>query len=83
MRKHTAKALFATAVCAALLTACGGGGGGGGATPPTADETPRTITNVFDFIRNLIANNGENSEPININTLTLATDDKAEPEPLP
>ncbi|UUZ63034.1 hypothetical protein LP417_25225 [Polaromonas sp. P1-6] len=29
------------------------------------------------FIKNLIANNGENSDPIDINPLTLAVDDGA------
>ena len=39
----------------------------------------QTITAVADYIRNLIASNGENTEPIDINGLTLAADDKAEP----
>ena len=56
----------------------GNGGGQGAVTPPPGQQT-QTITAVVDFIKNLIASNGENTDPIDINALTLAADDNAEP----
>jgi hypothetical protein len=37
---------------------------------------------VVGYINRLIASNGENSDPIDINPLTLAADDTSEPVPL-
>ena len=42
----------------------------------------QTITDVVAYIENLIASNGENTDPIEINSLTLAVDDTSEPTPL-
>ena len=83
MFKLNTKLLSAAAVCAALLAGCGGGDGNGngtgGLTPQPAQQT---VTAVVDFIKNLFASNGENSDPIDINSLTLAVDDTAEPAPI-
>ena len=73
--------IVASAHGSVLLAACGGGddsngGGWGAVTPP---QGQRTITSVVDFIKNLIASNGENTDPIDINSLTLAADDTSEP----
>ena len=81
MFKLTTKLMAGSALCAVLLAGCGGGGddnGGsqGAVTPPPGQQT---ITSVVDFIKNLIASNGENTDPIDINSLTLAADDNAEP----
>ena len=81
MFKLTTKLMAGSALCAALLAGCGGGGDGNGGsqgavTPPPGQQT---ITSVVDFIKNLIASNGENTDPIDINSLTLAADDNAEP----
>ncbi len=67
-----------------ILTACGGSGGGVGAGTGgggSGGGAPQMISNVFDFVNNLIANNSENSDPIDINSLTLATDETSEPTP--
>ena len=73
--------LMPTAVlAAALLAACGGGGGG--VAPDPATELGQSVMKTIAFIKNLIANNGENSEPVDINPLTLAVDDSADPAPL-
>ena len=82
MLKTKTKLMATGALCAVLLAGCGGGGDDnvgaqGSVTPPQ-----RTITAVVDFIKNLIASNGENTDPIDINSLTLAVDDKAEPAAL-
>ncbi len=84
------KMLLAAAVAGTLLAACGGdssgdgggaiGGGGGGSG--TIDPSQSTKS-VFDFISKLIAENGENSDPIDVNALTLAADETSNPEPFP
>ena len=73
--------LAAVLAAAALLAACGGGGGGGASAPDPAAEAGQNVTKTLAFIRTLIANNGENSDPVDISSLTLAVDDSAEPGP--
>ena len=86
MFKLNIKLLSAAALCAALLAGCGGGGDSNGNGNGLAGLTPQpaqqTVTAVVDFIKNLFASNGENSDPIDINSLTLAVDDSAEPAPV-
>ena len=84
MFKLNSKLMAGAALCAVLLAGCGGDGGGNGGrdgavVPPPAEQT---ITSVVEFIKNLIASNSENSDPIDINSLTLAADDTAEPVPV-
>ena len=85
MFKLNSKLMTGAVLASALLAGCGGDSGGGQfTTGPTPTPTPtppmqQTITAVADYIRNLIASNGENTEPIDINGLTLAADDQAEP----
>ena len=68
------------ALSAALISGCGGGSSGGVAgndpPPPPANQT---VADVFGYINQLIAGNDANGEPIDINGLTLATDDTSEP----
>ena len=78
MLKFSSKLMTAAALSAMLLAGCGGSsssvvgdGSGGGAN--------QTITDVFGYINQLIASNDANSDPIDINGLTLATDDASEP----
>ncbi len=79
MFKLNSRLMAGVALSAVLLAGCGGdgGGGGGGGVPKE-----QTITAVVEYIQNLIASNGENTDPIDINPLTLAADDKSEPAPL-
>lgn len=82
MFKLTTKLMAGSALCAVLLAGCGGGdsnGGGLGAVTPPPGGGMQTITAVVDFIKNLIASNGENTEAVDINSLTLAADDSSEP----
>ena len=80
MLKLNLKLVAGAALSAALLAGCGGGGGGGGGQPP--GPVAQTITDVAGFIQNLIASNGANTAPIDINPLTLAVDNNAEPKPV-
>lgn len=82
MVKLNSRFMTVAALSAMLLAGCGGSSssvvdaGGGGVTPPPANQT---ITDVFGYISQLIATADANSDPIDINGLTLATDDTAEP----
>ena len=82
MFKINMKLMATGALCAVLLAGCGGGGDDNGGGQGSVTPPQRTITGVVDFIKNLIASNGENTDPIDINSLTLAVDDNAEPAAL-
>ena len=83
MLKFNSKLMTVAALSAMLLAGCGGSsnsgvvgdGSGGGVTPPAN----RSIADVVAFINQLIVSNDANSDPIDINGLTLATDDTSEP----
>ena len=51
-------------------------------TPGTPD-LGQSIAAVFEYISRLIASNSENSDPVDVNVLTLATDETSSPTPLP
>ena len=82
MFKVHSKLMTGAALAALLLAGCGGGGGGTGAAAPPLTPVQQTVASIVDFINNLIASNGENSEPIDINSLTVASDDNVDAAPL-
>ena len=79
MLKLNSKLMTVAALSGMLLAGCGGSSSvvdaGGGGVPPGN----QTITDVFGYINQLIASTDANSDPIDINGLTLATDDTSEP----
>ena len=86
MLKIDLKLMTAVALASALMAGCGGdssgdspgdGGGNGGVDPGTPVQ--QTITNVADYVRNLIASAGGNTEPIDVNGLKLVPNDTAAP----
>ena len=86
MHKLNLKLVLTAALTAALLAGCGGSdssdnsaGGGGFAL----SDISQNINTVFEYVSRLIADNGENTDPADINGFTLATDDTASPTPLP
>lgn len=80
MLKLNLKLMAGAALAAALLAGCGGSSNGVAVGPVGPME--QTITSVAAFIENLIASNGANTDPIDINSLKLAVDDTSEPTPL-
>lgn len=86
MLKPTSKLLYAALLSVSLLAACGGGGSVTAVattpTPPSSTEIAQSVSSLVTFITSLITDNSENSDPIVVTTLTLATDDTAEPSPL-
>jgi uncharacterized membrane protein len=81
MFKVNLKLMTGAALSALLIAGCGGGGGSAGVTAPVM-PVQQIVTSIVDFINNLIASNGENSEPIDINSLTVASDDNVDTAPL-
>ena len=78
--------LAATAtLTAALLAGCGGdsGGGGviGGSSGSGVASPSASAIEVVNYLKTVIALD-ENSDPIDINSVTLATDDTSEPAPI-
>ena len=81
MIKVNTKLAAAAMLSAALLAGCGGGDGGGiGVGGGGAINPSPSASAVVDYIQSVIAL-GENTEPIDINSVTLATDDTSEPVP--
>ena len=89
MHKLNSKLVLTAALSAALLAGCGGGSSGGTADGSSAfgvvaaSDIGQNIASVFDYISRLIAFNGENSDAVDVNALTLATDETSSPTPLP
>lgn len=88
MFKLSLKLMAGALLASTLLVGCGSSDNGDGevSTGPTPTPTPtptppmeQTITAVVDYIRSLMASTGDNAEPAEVNGLTLAADDKAEP----
>ncbi len=68
----------ALVLSSALLAACGGGGGD---AAPASNIGP-SASALVATMRSLIAATSESSEPIDVNTVTMVGDDRAEPSPL-
>ena len=81
MDRLNTKLIPAALLSAALVGGCGGGGGGGGSAQ-AAPDIGQSVTAMIAFVSSLIAGTDETSDPIDVNALSLAVDDKAEPAPL-
>ncbi len=82
--KMTFKLLSAAVLTSAFLAGCGGGGidtlPTDPAPTPVAETPSNSVNALVAFLQDLIATStNETGEPIDINSLTLATDDTAEP----
>ena len=80
MHKFNSRLILTAGVAAALVTACGGGGGVAANDP--GSEVGQSVEKTINFVKDMIANNGENSDPINVDPITLAVDDTADPTPV-
>ncbi|TAG34176.1 MAG: hypothetical protein EAZ34_06375 [Polaromonas sp.] len=87
MHKLNSKRVLTAALTAALLAGCGGGSDSSASSAGGGDlalsDISQNINTVFAYVSRLIADNGENTDPTNINGFTLATDDTASPTLLP
>lgn len=85
MFKIDLKLMAVAALASAVMVGCGGdssgdgNGGDNGGGGPDIPPMQQTITDVADYIRNLIASAGENSAPIDVNALTLVPNDQGVP----
>ncbi len=79
MNKLNTRLLLAGVMSVALLAGCGGGNNASTTpTVPSADIS-QSVSAVIDYIGNMIANYTENSDPVDVNAITLAVDNTAEP----
>lgn len=77
--KMTFKLLSAALLTSAVLAGCSGGGIDVLPEPPVAATPSNSVNALIAYLQELIAGTSETSEPVDINGLTLATDDTAEP----
>jgi len=75
------KAAVAAAAVALLLAACGGDSSGDNPGGSTSTGPSASAQAVYDYISKLIAENGENSTPVDVNAQTLAVDETSPPVP--
>jgi len=81
MNKLNSRLLLSAVATAVFVVGCGGGGGGGVdvvAADPPAQGGPSTLQSI-DFIKNMIASESETSDPHDLDAITLAVDDTADP----
>lgn len=79
MRQLNSRLLLSAVAAAVFVAGCGGGGGVDVvAADPPAQGGPSTLQSI-DFIKNMIANESENSDPHDLDAITLAVDDTADP----
>ena len=81
------KTLVSMLCVAALLSACGGGGGDDSTptTPPVTEQVPPSVntsaTSFISYVKALIASVADSLEPVDVSSVTPATDDTGEPSP--
>lgn len=80
MHKFNLRLMLTAVAAASLLAGCGGGGGVAANDP--GSEVGQSVEKTINFVSYLIANNGESSDPIDLDPITLAVDDTADPTPL-
>lgn len=81
LKLHSRLALGAV-LSAALLAGCGSGGSDEVSSAPVSTDISQSVSALITFMNNLIAGTSESGDPIAINTLTLVSDDTAEPSPI-
>ena len=79
MKKPNVKMMLAVATAVALVAACGGRNDDPVAVVDPATQTGQSVQKTLDYITGVIANNGETSDAADVNAITLAVDDTAEP----
>lgn len=82
MLKLNSRLALGAVLSAALLAGCGGGGSGEVSSPPVSTDISQSVSALITFMNNLIAGTSESGDPIAINSLTLVTDDTAQPSPI-
>ena len=83
MHKFNAKLIAAASLAAVLAVACGGDDHVAVVTPPDpALEAAKSVQLTVDYLNGVIAGTNDASDPVNIDGITLASDDTAEPTAL-
>ena len=86
--KRVSSGWLATAIVATVLVAgCGGGNSRGGIDSGAIENVPdsvgESVVAMVNYLATLFTQTSETTEPLGVNSLTLAADDTAEPSPTP
>lgn len=80
MRKPNVKMMLAVVSAAALVAACGSNDDDPVVAPvDPSTQTGQSVQKTIDYVTSLISSAGENTDEVNVNAITLAVDDTAEP----
>jgi hypothetical protein len=79
MHRLNVKMMLAVVSAAALVAACGSNDDPVAAPVDPATQTGQSVQKTLDYLTGLIAGNSENSDAVDVNAITLAVDDTAEP----
>ena len=82
MRKPNVLLALAVISSVAFLSGCGSNNSDTIVAVDPSTQTGQSVEKTLDYIMGLIANNSENSDPVDINDITLAVDDFIEPRAL-
>ena len=75
MRNINSKWMLGATLAAALMAGCGGGGG---SSPIASTDISQSVSALITYMNTLIAGN-ENGDLVDVNGITLATEEQAEP----
>jgi hypothetical protein len=79
MKKLAMRCVLATALCAGALAGCGGDGDSGSGS--AGSGIGQNVSDLIAYVKGLIATD-ENSDPVDVNALSLAVDDAGDPASL-
>ncbi len=83
MKKFNVKLMAAVSLAAVLAVACGGDDHVAEVIPPNPGaEAGQSVQKTIDYLNSLLAGTSDSGDPADINAVTLATDDTAEPTAL-
>ncbi len=80
MKFLTYKTVVASVLGVVALVGCGGGSSSSGQVPTSAAEISVPASGVVTYITEVQAATSESTEPKDVSTVNLATDDTAEPD---
>lgn len=81
MKKTNVLLALAVISTAVLVSACGSNNSDPVVTVDPSTQTGQSVQKTLDYLMALIATD-ENSDPVDVNAITLAVDDTAEPSAL-
>lgn len=82
MHKFSNQLLSAAALATVLISGCGGQNNDVTTAPNPAANIDMSVSALVTYLNGLISGTSESADPVDVNPLTLAVDDTAEPTEL-